>query len=463
MEVNLGAINYANYQSWEMLTAPSGAVYYVVPGTAYVYDPFLSQQKGRAVLWQNPKATWEEKARTEKMIENANSPTGQVAAVAGPVLGTVGANYAINALGPTSAATQGGAQLAAQGGTQLAAQAGAQGGSAALAAPEILGVTRGTAELAAGNTTNASATSAGEGLGTAVGIATTAKGAYDTQRGWESGGEGLRSGLTTMGAGAGGLIAGPLGAAAGGLIGNVLGYGLQGSGWKNHAALVATAPILAGLKLSGVNLVHQTTRQLQQEHTQKLLESAPTNEAWANYVKSMRYQEANKDMPFAGKYKTFEEYKKAGLQADDLTGVYGNLNAFGAGTTRDWLTLTFQEKKAVTQGLIDAGLYDSTKGEVIITDPIKANDVFDKALGRAAPTTSSGAFADGAGLPTPQDKQSLIGRIEPPQNLIGRVAPAPIVMEQPMRSKTLSPGVGLDGQRLETERLGKLLAKRLKK
>ena len=460
MEVNLGAIDYSNYKSWEMLTAPSGAVYYVVPGTAYVYDPFLSQQKGRPVLWQNPKATWEEKARTEKMIKNANSPTGQVAAVAGPVLGAVGANYAIKALGPTSAATQGGAQLAAQGGTQLAAQAGAQGGSAALAAPEILGVTRGTAELAAGNTTNASATTAGEGLGTAVGIITTAKGAYDTQRGWEQGGEGLRSGLTTMGAGAGGLAFGPLGAVAGGLIGNIIGYGLQGSGWKND---IAAGPTLAILRASGVNLVHQTTRQLQQEHTQKLLESAPTNEAWANYVKSMRYQEANKDMPFAGKYKTFEEYKKAGLQADDLTGVYGNLNAFGAGTTRDWLTLSFLEKKKVTQALIDAGLYDSTKGEVIITDPIKANEVFDKALGRAAPTTSSGAFADGAGLPTPKDKQSLIGRIEPPQNLIGRITPAPIVVEQPRRSKTLSPGIGLDGQRIETERLGKLLAKRLKK
>ena len=61
-------------------------------------------------------------------------------------------------------------------------------------------------------------------------------------------------------------------------------------------------------------------------------------------------------------YATWEEYKGAGLDAADLTGVYGNIKTFGP----EWASLTQEQRQAVTQGIIDAGLYESNKGEVEI-------------------------------------------------------------------------------------------------
>lgn len=227
---------------------------------------------------------------------------------------------------------------------------------------------------------------AGSYLGNAASALAIAKGGYDSYKGWENGGEGLRSGATTLGAGIGGLIGGPLGAGAGAAVGNTIGYGLQGSGWKNDAALLlATGGISAPLVIArrlGFNPIHKTTRQVQQEHSQQLSKLDPNNAVWQNYLGGMRNQVANKETPFAGKYKTFDEYKNAGLEAGDLTGVYGNLKAFGP----DWSKLKLDQQKKVTQGLIDAGLYASKKGEVIITDEERAKQIRDSVL-KAPPVT----------------------------------------------------------------------------
>ena len=131
---------------------------------------------------------------------------------------------------------------------------------------------------------------------------------------------------------------------------------------------------------------HQSTKGKQEERTGQLLQQS-NDPTWQNYVASMRMQpikEGPKDKlkPFyKGQYATFDEYKKAGLQADDLTGVYGNLDAFKPDYAEkaglpDWSKLTFEQRKAVTQRLIDEDMYSSKKGDIIIKDKEKARQIY---------------------------------------------------------------------------------------
>jgi len=131
---------------------------------------------------------------------------------------------------------------------------------------------------------------------------------------------------------------------------------------------------------------HQSTKGVQEMHTGQLLQQSD-DPNWQNYVVGMRAQvkEGPKDKtkPFyKGTYSTFDEYKKAGLQADDLTGVYGNLDAFKpdyadkAGVP-NWANLNFDQQKAVTQRLINEDMYSSKKGEVVIKDKEKARRIYE--------------------------------------------------------------------------------------
>jgi len=130
---------------------------------------------------------------------------------------------------------------------------------------------------------------------------------------------------------------------------------------------------------------HQSTKGVQEMHTGQLLQQSDDPQ-WQNYVVGMRAQvkegPKDKEKPFAGQYKTFDEYKKAGLRADDLTGVYGNIDAFKpayadkAGMP-NWAKLSFDQQKAVTQRLIDEDMYSSKKGEVVIRDKEKARRIYE--------------------------------------------------------------------------------------
>jgi hypothetical protein len=153
--------------------------------------------------------------------------------------------------------------------------------------------------------------------------------------------------------------------------------------WKEEGPLkfvplLGQAPLIAG-GLAGL-LGHKSTRQVAQEHTKSLMGQGQNDPIWQNYVQGMRQQynapPPDPSKPFAGQYATFDEYKKAGLQAGDLTGVYGNLKAFGP----DWAKLSDQQRQAVTQGLINENLYQSKKGEVVITDEDRARQIRDQIL-----------------------------------------------------------------------------------
>lgn len=132
-------------------------------------------------------------------------------------------------------------------------------------------------------------------------------------------------------------------------------------------------------------LVKPTTGQIQQKNTKGLLELGKDDPNWQNYVQGMRAgmngKPADPSKPFGdskgNKYSTFDEYKTAGLDASNLTGVLGNLKTFGP----EWAKLNFDQQKAVTQKLIDNNMYSSKKGEVIVTDVEKAKQLKDEALG----------------------------------------------------------------------------------
>jgi len=129
---------------------------------------------------------------------------------------------------------------------------------------------------------------------------------------------------------------------------------------------------------------HQSTKGVQEMHTGQLLQQSDDPQ-WQNYVIGMRAQvkegPKDKERPF-GLYKTWNEAKAAGLQADTLTGVYGNLDAFKpayadkAGVP-NWAKLNFDQQKAVTQRLIDEDMYSSKKGEVVIRDKEKARKIYE--------------------------------------------------------------------------------------
>jgi len=221
---------------------------------------------------------------------------------------------------------------------------------------------------------NVGAALGSEAAGSFAGPLMAAKGGYDVIKGFNRGGEGVRSGTTTLGAGIGSMIMPGLGTAAGAAVGNVVGYGLQGSGIKNDLALAAVSPVLLGAKKLGIidKLMHKTTRQVAQEHTQDLLNQGKDNQNWQQYAAGMREQfnaaPPDKSKPFAGKYATWADYEKGGLDAADLTGVYGNLKVYGP----EWANLTQEQRQAITQANIESGLYKSKKGEVEITDEKKA-------------------------------------------------------------------------------------------
>lgn len=148
----------------------------------------------------------------------------------------------------------------------------------------------------------------------------------------------------------------------------------------------------------------ESTRDVTARRTKDLLgQSDDAN--YQNYVTGMReqYKTAPTGPAYAGQYNTFDEYKKAGLQANDLTGVYGNIKAFGA----DWANLDQTKREEVTQALINADLYDSKKGDVIIKDEDKAKAIYQGIVGKKQPATTSLAQAGAIARPIVSNQQAF--------------------------------------------------------
>lgn len=417
--------DYSQYMNWEKVTLPTGEVFYTVPGyPGYVFDPVASNATGRKVFRRNPKmeidAAGEQQRKQQeqedlqkgliKQQQFNQSPLGQLVPVAGSVGGMVAASQFMNkgssALELAQAellkqqlagnATAPAAQAAAQGATQGAGSvaqgtAFGPGGSASGVGAELAPGTPQTPDILSASALPGPGMPIEQGftLGNVVSAAAALKGSYDTYNSLQNGGAGLRGSMATAGGGIGGLVAGPVGAGIGTVAGNALGYGLQDNKRNNNLALAALGPVgwgLMGARALGFNPIHKTTRQYATANTDDLLTAAAGDEAALGYVHAMRDQyEApppDPSRPFFGKYGSFDEYKDAGLDATNLSGVYGNLSVYGP---KEWAALTDEQRRAVTQKNIDSDLYYSSKGDVKISDEEIARRNLQDVLGMQAP------------------------------------------------------------------------------
>ena len=380
--------DYTQYASWKPVTLPSGEVYYEIPGhPGYVYIPAASNATGIPVIRPNPKGEIEANAKAEADKQKAldqqsynQSPLGQMGPVAAGTLGTVGSAYLINSLKPESVVEKAIAD-------KIAAQTAANTGQA---------VTQAALPQA---TTQAAAAAQGAS-GVAPALATT----EPAFAGAAAGAEGVAA-PTVLGNAAGmGVL--PLAAIAAGtyLGGNAAYNMLQGK--EDNSLQGKGGRVVLGMATGGLSeiarpfLMHESTRDVAKKHTKDLLgQSDDAN--YQSYVQGMReqYNSAPTDpsKPFAGKYSNFEEYKKAGLDANDLSGVYGNIKTYGA----EWANMTPEQRTAVTQANIDSGLYQSKKGEVEITDANKAIENKNNVLKgfQVGAQTQSQAAAQGAVQP----------------------------------------------------------------
>lgn len=245
---------------------------------------------------------------------------------------------------------------------------------------------------------------------------------------------------------------------AGAISGAGLGLGLGAA-----APLIGMGPLgwtaLGAMALGGAAfgggltslLGHESTRDRQQKVTGHLMNQAAGDPVAQAYVQSVRQQfesgAPDPSKPYAGgKYATFEEYKKAGLDPTDISHVEGNIDTY---TPQVWAKLTQPQREAVTKANIDAGLYYSKDGGVKISDPAKAKENFDNVMKgvqagllTAANTTAPKPPAVAAPPPVPpapDTRGAGVAQVDPN-------SPVVATTQQPARSSTSSPGIGLDGR-----------------
>ena len=417
------AFDYSQYPSWRQIKAPTGAIYYIVPGTGYVYDPFLSQQKGRPVLWTNPepavneKETAEKKQRdAEKAAAAANSPLGQLAPVAGTVGGLIAANYAINGFGGAGNTAQ--STIQALQGIQnvnpattvpavnpgdIATSFGGGGSGGAGGGGSFFGdaPVGPTGSVPPGAESSLTLGNIASGVGAAYG-------AYQVGDALQNGGEGLRTGLTTLGAGLGGF-AGPLGAVAGAGVGNAVGYGLQGDGAKNDLALAAMGPVawpLLGAKKLGLlgGLMHKTTKQYEQERWGKLKDEGVVD-AEAAFAANHPQGDTGvwQDGEFAGKKWNFEDAQT--LASKDPKHFYLVLGNFQADP--EWSSRSDDVKNQVISQAISEGLYDPDKGDILVKDKNRFKEILD-GVSKATPTVTPDTAVKTQGNTTMTPQQAAL-------------------------------------------------------
>lgn len=335
-----------NYQKWK-------------EQKGFIYDPYHDRYVA------DPKAQ-QELAYSQGLAERPKEPPGLFESLA-PVAGVGTALYGGKWLGEHGfdkiSGLFGGGEVAKQG----AAQAAGSGS----------GIAGGFVESAGANGFSPVGMDAANyfespGIGVApyLGAAGAGLGAYGLFNAVKD--NDVKSGaLSGAGMGAGLAAAAPL-------------VGLGPVGWGG-LALGAGLGALGGAGITGL-FGHESTRDLAKKHTSGLLDKGENDPAWQGYVSGMREQfnsaPPDPSKPFhGGQYGSWDEYKKAGLDAADLTGVYGNLNVYGP----KWASLTEDQRRAITQKNIDSGLYTSKKGEVEITDSGTAQSNFDSVV-NAKPT-----------------------------------------------------------------------------
>ncbi len=252
--------------------------------------------------------------------------------------------------------------------------------------------------------------------------------------------EGVIGSVLPASANISGLGFGPLAAIAGATyLGGQAGYDMLKGKKPGLPGRVILGMATGGLSEVANHFLgqHKTTRQTQQENTQNLL-SQSDDPAWQGYVSAMRGQNetgpSDASMPYGdskgNKYANFQDYKNSatGLDAANLTGVVGNLQLYGPA----WAKLTEAQRQAVVQKNIESNIYDSKKGEVVITDPTIGKQNFDSVVGQQPVL----GMAQAPGIVPVANVSAAAQGAAPPK------------IVNPPRSMTISPGLNLKGQRI---------------
>jgi len=220
---------------------------------------------------------------------------------------------------------------------------------------------------------------------------------------------GLLGNFSSMGIGPQAGIAAGLAFGAKGLKDLLMNKKTKGwEGWGGRITLgAATGGLSEVARAFGVGS-HKSTKQVQDDHTNYLLSQHKDDPKYQAYIKAMR---GNMTKPtgkafHGGDYATWDEYKKAGLDAKDLTGAEGILDEF----QNEWTNLDQSQREGITQKFIDNNLLFSKEGDIDLGDEKKARELFNEYL----------------------------------QNSGAKTTPQPVMI--PKRSSTRSPGVGMDGR-----------------
>lgn len=449
-------IDVSGYQNWEKINMPNGQVLYAVPGSGYAYDPFASKHAGHSVFYENPKP----KLDAIKQQQQAASPTGQLLAQGGVLAGTLGGAWALDKWGPTAPVgaptllpngnlatqltdgtikitnTTTGAVVPQSAGQATSAQQSFVNSAVADLPTGAIGqaVTESGAPgymMADGSIVPQSQGLFGMGnlatgaLG-AAGLGAGLYGAYQANQNENP----LMGAVSGAGAGAGasalgtalGLSAIPgIGWLAGGgaLLG--LGAGLLGKigdkdRWKteaNRANKLAEQGIYVPPELLG-SLNAQTKGRSRRELTRAdLPDDFIGRDSQGNWVNN--------------KFALSRDEKD--LRGEDIV----NYSSF-AEKDPEWFKKPLEERIGYAQKLLDAGVVREHHSTIDV-DWKKAEKAGALGLGQAAPAVATTAALAGPNKTalTPQEAQ---------------------------RSRTASPGIGLDGKRLSPKEMGKILARR---
>ena len=188
-----------------------------------------------------------------------------------------------------------------------------------------------------------------------LGVAGTALGAYNAYKGIKDG--------SPVQAGLGGL------GAVGGL--NALGYTLGPWGVAASIGLPVAASLLGGA------FDQKSTKEYQAERWGALADKGITSaKDFEHDPNDDSIYDANQG-PRAGQKWNFQNaLGDAKVDPRHFAGVLGNFETFG----NDWTKLGHQQRDTIVSQLANQGLYDSSKGDVRITDAAKAKQIYDDVL-----------------------------------------------------------------------------------
>ncbi len=448
MSQDLNAIDFSQFGSWEKIEAPTGAVYYIVPGTGYVYDPFMSSQKGRPVLWQNPKPEYEKRKEAEKKANKAASPEGQLLPLAGIVAGTVGAKHVVDWLGPTTAQDKFLGALAEEKLKDLAVKESIEQTTTQALAPEatttagafttgLSGAPVGVQSLADGSVLMSDGTiqAATQSVGTTGAEAAIGVTPYLGAAGAALGGYGVYNAIENNDPLSGGISGAGMGLGLG-MAAPLVGMALPGWGTLGLMALGGAAGGFGLTELLG----HKSTKQYEAERWGELQDKGVTG-ASAAYAANHPGDDSGvwSTGQFAGKKWNWEDAKT--LAKEDPTHfnlVLGNYETFG----NDWDTYSQDQRNQIISRMLNEDLYNSSKGDIRVSNADRARQIKDEVLSgqvQVVPTTPPEA----KGMESPQSaalKQGTGESSMKQQSMMGQ--PLPSVVVQPQNRQPASPVMG---------------------